>query len=82
MQLVVMVSYSESTSEISRNLNEAFASLGLAPEMIRHSYASYKDVSIEGLWSIGDIDGAMPCMSIWSNGGARLAIVLLFDLTV
>jgi hypothetical protein len=73
------VDYSESVSEFKERLGEALEALGLDVERRDFVFASYLDVSIEGLRESGDYSGFIPCRSIWGISGERFAAVLLLE---
>jgi diphthine-ammonia ligase len=79
MQLVVMIDYSEAVSDFSKRLDGALIIVGAESYVDKLGFASYLDVSIEGIWDSGSYKGAIPCRSIWDGFGKRLAGVLLFS---
>ena len=79
MHTVISVVYSQSISKFKERMGEALQALGLGLECRDVSFASYLDVSIEGLRESGDYSGAIPCRSIWANSGERLAAVLILE---
>jgi hypothetical protein len=76
---VISVVYFESLSEFKERLGEALKALSLDVESQEFVFASYLDVSIEGLRESGDYSGAILCRSIWDISGERLAAVLLLE---
>lgn len=67
-----------SSSDISGALSKGLAALGLESASV-DGYASYVDVSIEGLLRSRRFGAVVPCRRIWDGLGRRLALVLLFD---
>jgi hypothetical protein len=76
---VISVVYSERISEFKERLGKALDALGLDVESRGFIFASYLDVSIEGLRGSGDYSGAILCRSIWDISGERLGAVLLLE---
>jgi hypothetical protein len=79
MHTVISVVYSETISEFKERLGEALEALGLDVESRDFVFASYLDISIEGLRESGDYNCAILCRSIWGISGERLAAVLLLE---
>ena len=79
MHTVISVVYSESASEFEERLGVALEALGLVLGWRDYLFASYLDVSIDGLRESGNYSGAIPCRSIWGISGERLSAVLLLE---
>jgi hypothetical protein len=79
VHIFISVIYSESVSEFKERLEEALEALGLDVDSRNFVFASYLDVSIEGLGESGDYSGAILCRSIWDISGEKLAAVLLVE---
>lgn len=82
MQLVVAVSYSDSSEEVSTRLAEAFGSLGSGSVLQNRVYLSYLDNSINGIEGERDSKGIIPCRSIWDVSCRRLSAVLVLDIFI
>jgi hypothetical protein len=76
---IISVVYSESVSKFKERFGEALEALGLVLEWKDYLFASYLDVSIDGLRESGNYSGAIPCRSIWGISGERLSAVLLLE---
>jgi diphthine-ammonia ligase len=76
---VCMIDYSEDVSELQRKLEQALKGLGSGLEARDFIHTSYLDVSIQGLWDVGNFSGRIPCRSIWEASGKKLAAVLILD---
>ena len=79
MHTIISVVYSKSVYKFKERLGEALEALGLVLEWRDYLFASYLDVSIDGLRESGNYSGAIPCRSIWGISGERLSAVLLFE---
>ena len=79
MHTIISVAYAESVSKFRERIREALEAVGLDLECSDYSFASYLDVSIEGMWASRAFSGAIPCRSIWAASGERLAAVLLLE---
>ena len=79
MHTVISVVYLESVSEFKKRLGEALKALGLDLESRDFVFASYLDISLEGLRESGNYSGAIFCRNIWGASGERLAAVLLLE---
>jgi diphthine-ammonia ligase len=77
VQPVVMLEYSEEIDEFKSRLEGALKVLGTDLEIEDWVHASYLDVSIPGMWDVGNFGGEIPCRSIWGASGKRLAAVLI-----
>jgi diphthine-ammonia ligase len=78
-QSVVMLDYSEDVAALRGRLDEALKVLGADLEVGDCQHTSYLDVSIQGMWDAGNFGGKIPCRSIWSASGKRLAVALILD---
>ncbi|TVY47126.1 Diphthine--ammonia ligase [Lachnellula occidentalis] len=76
---VLMVDHSSSSSYVEETLDKGLGALGLDSTSALDEYASYLDLSIQGLQHARSFGGAIPCRRIWDSSGNRLALVLLFD---
>jgi diphthine-ammonia ligase len=63
--------------EFKSRLEGALKVLGTDLEIEDWVHASYLDVSIPGMWDVGNFGGEIPCRSIWGASGKRLAAVLI-----
>jgi diphthine-ammonia ligase len=79
LQTVVMIDYTEDVSEFLGRLGAALKVLGTQLDVEGCIHASYLDVSIQGMWNMGNFGGKIPCRSIWDASGKRLATVLILD---
>jgi diphthine-ammonia ligase len=78
-QSIVMLDYSEDVAALRGRLDEALKVLGADLEVRDCKHTSYVDVSIQGMWDAGNFASKIPCRSIWSASGKRLAVALILD---
>lgn len=79
MHTIISVVYSKSVYKFKERLGEALEALGLVLEWRDYLFASYLDVSIDGLRESGNYNGPIPCRSIWGISGERFSAVLLLE---
>jgi diphthine-ammonia ligase len=79
-QSVVMLAYTEDAPLLQGRLKEARKVLRSNLEDGSCIHASYLDVSIEGMWDLGNFGGIIPCRSIWGDSRKRLAAVMVLDI--
>lgn len=78
--LVMMIAYTEDTSQFDQRVRDAFVSLGGESEMLKHSYLSYLDHGITVTKDVQKFSGIVPCSTVWDITGQRLSAVVLLDL--
>lgn len=79
LQSVIVLAYSEDVPALGRRLEDALQFLGVDLETGDLVHASYLDISIKGEWDAHSFGGKIPCRSVWSSTGQRLAAVLILD---